>query len=346
MGRRRSEIPLRPVVRPARGLLRRLVFARWIPSGLRRRLARRAVVWTEDRREGDPFTFTSRLAGLEYRGTLRSHLDAAVYFHGAFEKPLACFLRDAAQGLRSGPRFREGGVPLHFWDVGANVGQHSLVVSRHVDAVEAFEPFDEVADLLEGHVTRNRLGNVRLHRVALGETSERRGLLSPTTGNRGTAALAAEVEGAEPFAGPASQVLVRSGDEVAAELFPLGRDHAVGLIKIDVEGWERQVLAGLAETLGASRPVVVMEVSYAGPHAFRARTELLEALPPDYVLLRFDTRKADGTKARRRQARARRTGAYRLVACDGWRSDSQDDLVACPSELMASLPREGRGGLG
>lgn len=296
----------------------------------------------------DPFAFTSRLEGLEYRGTLRSHLDAAVYFHGAFEKPLASFLRDAARALRSDLRFDAAGGGLHFWDVGANVGQHSMVVCGEVDSVEAFEPFGEVADLFEGHVARNGLENVRLHRFALGERAERRALLAPTSGNRGTASLVPdrEAHGGSPSVDPV--VEVRSGDDVAreldaTELKSTGGRGAVGLLKIDVEGWERQVLAGLRETLRSDRPLVVTEVSYGGPDAFRSAAELQGALPPDYLLFRFDTRKADGSKARRRQARERRSGAYRLVACTGWRSDSQDDLVACPAELAPLLPRAGAG---
>ena len=58
---------------------------------------------------------------------------------------------------------------------------------------EQRETFDEVADRFEAHVARNGLQNIRLHRIALGERSERRSLITPTTGNRGTAALAEEL---------------------------------------------------------------------------------------------------------------------------------------------------------
>jgi FkbM family methyltransferase len=324
-------------------LLRSLLFARWIPAGVRRRVARRAARWVAvEHGATDPLAFSGRLAGHVYEGTLRSHLDAAVYFHGGFEKPLACFLQDAARALRAEGRFSPANGGLHFWDVGANVGQHSLVVAAHVDTVEAFEPFDEVADQFEAHVARNGLQDIRLHRIALGERREWRSLITPTTGNRGTAALVEDARSPAPGT-PGLEVEVRSGDEVAAELMALGRRGMAGLVKIDVEGWERQVLAGLRGTLQAARPVVVTEVSYSGPHAFRSQHEFMEAFPPDYRLFRFDTRKADGSKARRQQARERRTGAYRLRPFTDWLTGSQDDLVACPLELVDRLPRAGSG---
>lgn len=328
-------------------LLRSLLFARWIPSDLRRRLARRAARWV-DAPPGstDPLSFVGKLGGLVYQGTLRSHLDAAVYFHGAFEKPLVSFLQDAARALGADAPFASKHGGLHFWDVGANVGQHSLVVSAHVDSVEAFEPFDEVAELFEGHVARNGLRNIRLHRIALGARTERRSLVTPTTGNRGTATLAGDAPGAGLEGSLGHGVQVRAGDEVARALGTREGLGAVGLMKIDVEGWERQVLAGLRGTLQASRPVVVTEVSYSGHGAFTSLAEFMEAFPADYVLYRFNTRKANGRKARRRQARERRTGAYRLVPCTDWRTDSQDDLVACPVELADRLPREGAGPIG
>ena len=328
-------------------LLRSLLFNRWIPRDLRRRLARRAAQWVDvPAGSSDPLSFSGSLAGLVYHGTLRSHLDAAVYFHGAFEKPLVSFLQDAARALRAEARFGSNQGGLHFWDVGANVGQHSLVVSAHVDSVEAFEPFDEVAELFEGHVARNRLSNIRLHRIALGARSERRSLVTPTTGNRGTASLAGDHQSPELAGSPAAEVEVRAGDDVAQELGVLVGRGSVGLLKIDVEGWERQALAGLRGTMHASRPVVVTEVSYSGHGAFRSVAEFMSAFPPEYVLFRFDTRKANGRKARRRQARERMTGAYRLVPCTHWRTDSQDDLVACPAELAERLPRLGAGLLG
>jgi hypothetical protein len=49
------------------------------------------------------------------------------------------------------------------------------------------------------------------------------------------------------------EVALTTGDSA------LTRDHPVGLIKIDVEGLEPQVLKGLAQTIESHRPVVVLE---------------------------------------------------------------------------------------
>jgi hypothetical protein len=61
-------------------------------------------------------------------------------------------------------------------------------------------------------------------------------------------------------------------------------------------------------------------------------------LPPDYRLFTFDKRKQDGSKARRRDARARHSGEYRILPFTAWRSSGQDDIIACPQESVARLP--------
>ena len=67
--------------------------------------------------------------------------------------------------------------------------------------------------------------------------------------------------------------------------------------------------------------------------------ELLEHLPEDYQLFTFDRRKEDGSKARRRNARNRQSGYYRIIPFSRWRAAGQDDIIACPSEKAKLLPR-------
>ncbi|MDP6414733.1 MAG: FkbM family methyltransferase, partial [Gammaproteobacteria bacterium] len=114
-------------------------------------------------------------------------------------------------------------------------------------------------------------------------------------------------------------------------------------MKIDVEGFESKVLAGLEQTLQQYRPIIVCEVSYGGEMSFDSVESFLKSLPGDYALYRFNTRKTDGSKARRRGARARKTGTYELIPCTEWRGSGQDDIIACPAEKQSILPMRGTG---
>jgi hypothetical protein len=68
--------------------------------------------------------------------------------------------------------------------------------------------------------------------------------------------------GARMIAGAgAGEIAVRSGDALFSEIVP-------AMIKIDVEGMEMDVLAGLRETIARTRPTLFIEVDRANSEAF------------------------------------------------------------------------------
>jgi len=111
-------------------------------------------------------------------------------------------------------------------------------------------------------------------------------------------------------------------------------------MKIDVEGFEKRTLKGLRQTLTQQRPLIVCELSYDAELSFNSREEFIATMPEDYEFFVFDIRKPDGSKARRKGAKAKRSGYYRLIPHRGWRDKGQDDIVACPKEKVELLPRE------
>ena len=111
-------------------------------------------------------------------------------------------------------------------------------------------------------------------------------------------------------------------------------------MKIDVEGFEKRTLKGLSQTLKQQRPIIVCELSYGAELSFSSRKELIAAMPVDYEFFVFDIRKPNGSKARRKGAKAKRSGFYRLIPHRGWRDAGQDDIIACPKEKVALLPLE------
>jgi FkbM family methyltransferase len=274
--------------------------------------------------------FSKDFYGLQYQGNLNNSIEFHLYYLGAFEKPLLFFLRDTLLQLKkASPQ-----STLQFFDVGANIGQHSLFMSQHADQVHSFEPYQAVRQKLEHHIELNKIKNIRLHPMGLSNKKEQLDFYAPTGRNQGVGSFdASSVSKGNTVLGKLS--LVCGDDYLQQEKL-----QDIALLKIDVEGFEKNVIEGLQATLAKTRPIMVLEVTYGNSLSFSSIDELLAKLPADYALFRFDNRKADGSKARRRGAKGKRSGAYQLVAFDEWRNDGQDDVIACPRERLDQLPRQ------
>jgi FkbM family methyltransferase len=121
-----------------------------------------------------------------------------------------------------------------FIDVGANAGTYSILASGVAGAVtDAFEPIPSAADRLAHNVIVNTLGNlVTVHRVGIGACAGTlRFAIAEDTVNH----VALEDELGEEFP-------VETLDRMLSQQTPT-------LIKIDVEGFEAEVLAGAVEVL-------------------------------------------------------------------------------------------------
>jgi FkbM family methyltransferase len=129
------------------------------------------------------------------------------------------------------------------WDVGANVGVYSELFCRWVDKdgfVVAFEPFAGSCERI-----RDRLPDcawLQVENVALGETD--------TTGRLVTGAesmdnhLATEADARSASEQDSVPVVICRGDTLCSRLGRLPN-----VIKVDVEGFEEEVLAGMGEVL-------------------------------------------------------------------------------------------------
>ncbi|MCP4309288.1 MAG: FkbM family methyltransferase [bacterium] len=217
-----------------------------------------------------PRRFTVRFAGLNYNGRLDQHIDRKIYFLGAYSPGELDFLDFAARVLR------ERRCELTFADIGANVGQHSLYMCGRVDNVFAFEPNDEAADQFELNLRLNGLSNVKVLRYALGSEDGTAELGSGLAGNSGSRSLTWSLDAAKN-----TTVQVRHAGRAMTEL---GIDH-LDLLKIDVEGFEKNVLDGLHTILQRDRPIIVMEmVGVEMKGGFRAEAELRDTLYDNHCL--------------------------------------------------------------
>ena len=189
--------------------------------------------------------FSVKFYGMQYRGTLCQYVDRQIFYFGAYSPMELSFLRRAAAILRTTRKH------ITFMDVGANVGQHSLFMSRHADNVVAFEPNDEVASRFQANVILNGLGNIDLVRCALGSEPGEGQLGSGLEKNSGSRSLVWSLDPSKNITVP-----VARGDSVMEER---GIER-VDILKIDVEGYEKNVFEGMRNTLARDRPIILFEL--------------------------------------------------------------------------------------
>ena len=280
----------------------------------------------EDQRLDDPhelskyrgieYPFTVDVYGYKYQGKTGDYIDDHIRNYGAYEKDVLFFMRDYVEA-RKNPN-------AVFLDVGACEGQHSLFMSRLVKQVHAFEPYPPAADRFQGLIDLNQFTNIRLHRVGLGDKDATVPFFAPPEKNIGSGTFLSDHK--QGAAKPVGNFRVVNGDEW---LEPL-RLPALDLIKIDVEGFEKYVLQGLAKSLARYRPVLVIEVSYPPIGKIANLAELRRLFPEGYQLLTFQSTRDQVI-----------TGNYKLDPMPELKTDtSYCMVVAYPKERESMIRRE------
>ncbi len=169
-----------------------------------------------------------------------------------------------------------GGVAI---DVGANLGEWAVPLAKAVGpqgrllAIEANPP---IANALAATLRINRLTHASVLALALSD-QDGSGTLSVDPAHTGLSRLsAADANGIA--------VPLRRLDDIVVEQ-GLSR---LDLVKIDVEGHERQVLAGAAETLSRLRPAIIFETGHETAEDRAAIAALLGRLDYDIVAALHD----------------------------------------------------------
>ncbi len=153
--------------------------------------------------------------------------------------------------------------PRRILDVGANLGNHSLYFAHRFDPVLTvpIEPNPMVVPLLRANLALNWHRSFDLSLVGFG-LSDREGNGTSYVGsetNLGGARLIADNNGCVPIV---------TGDDAL-------KDMSFDLIKIDVEGMENAVIAGMTGILTRSNALVFVEVVFANINATMAQMRQL-----------------------------------------------------------------------
>jgi FkbM family methyltransferase len=206
-----------------------------------------------------------------------------------------------------------------FYDVGANIGSYTLLAAAAGAEVQAFEPSPATAARLRRNVELNGIADrVAVHECALGAQD---GVVEFSQGADTTNHVLADGEDR----GAADRVAIRRFDEGF-------RPDRPGFIKIDVEGFEEQVLAGASGALASTalRGVLVEDNGsdgrYGGSHG--APGVLLDA---GFSVFRYDPQRRELAPGRVGQGTAnllflrdageageRVRGARRFKLVNGW----------------------------
>ena len=290
----------------------------------------RKFLYRQLRRSGKTpdYAFSKDFYGLKYRGNLNNNIDANVFFYGAFEKPLLFFLRDTLNAL-----ITETPKAI-FMDIGANVGHHSIFLSKFASQVLAFEPYPKVNMQFKQQIAHNNISNIQIFETGLSDRRETLNYYAPTGNNEGIGSFDESSIGKGNTS--YGKLELQEGDQVIES----DSWKNIKLIKIDVEGFEKKVIKGLSRTIEEERPVIVCEITYGQQLSFVSIEELKSYLPQNYEILTFDTRKLDGSKDKRKGSLAKRSGFYELISLKQWRSSGQDDIVMIPNEKSTIIPRQ------
>ena len=131
-------------------------------------------------------------------------------------------------------------------EVGAHIGSHTIALARLVGPrgrVYAFEPQWKIYRELHHNLALNGVTNVVPLRYAIGAGETRLIEMNPTTpGNEGGTGVGT---GGDPTE-------LRTIDSFGFE--------QVSVLKIDVERYENEALAGALETIRRNRPVILLEI--------------------------------------------------------------------------------------
>jgi len=205
--------------------------------------------------------------GRIYQGKLNNYVDWMAFFYGAYEKYLLEFMRDYAKSVKD----------CVFIDVGANVGHHALYMSGYCSEVHAFEPLPALYAEIEEKIRLNKISNIYVHTRGLGSENVELDYYLPDDWNLGQGSF---VKSQSNKAGKISLCVV-NGDSYLEHQSIM----RVDVLKIDVEGFEPEVLLGLSKILVENRPLIILELGDLNREKFGTISKLRELLPSGYQTL-------------------------------------------------------------
>lgn len=183
-------------------------------------------------------------------------VELSLHETGTYEKGILLYLRSI---LKKGDCFV---------DVGANIGLMSIFAAECVGKegkILAFEAHPKTAILLQENIELNGLENIQICQYALGSIEGKTHIYENWQVNRGGASLVVRTDNSEAY-----EIDIHSLDQV------LPSDSIPKVIKLDVEGFELEVLKGAAQTIQQHHPVLIVELSENRSNVHDSSVELID----------------------------------------------------------------------
>ena len=146
-------------------------------------------------------------------------------------------------------------------DIGANIGCTSILFGSLASRVVSFEANPSTFHFLKKNIVNSKLINIDVHDFGLGSSvgeyemafsKDNRSGGFINSGNNASSGL------------KKTKVLIERLDNVVDKL-----KFGINFMKIDVEGYEKQVLEGAEKTIKDNKPVVVLEMNHWCLNAFQ-----------------------------------------------------------------------------
>ncbi len=195
-----------------------------------------------------------RLADIKINIDTNSMIERDIYLFGNYE-PESIEAIDTL--IQKGIASRD----QTFLDIGANIGIFSLACAEKFKKVVAIEANPIVYKRLLANIELNHFDNIEPHNIAAGSESKKADFCYPilSNENHGVGGFSEEYMLNAGIKYEKKEIKVCRIDKI------LGNEKAnIGLIKIDVEGYELPALQGLEEIISETYPSIIIEIAEEG----------------------------------------------------------------------------------
>lgn len=187
-------------------------------------------------------TFEVNFYGYKYIGNLNNFIDRSVFFFGAHEKEQLEFSKNYIKNAT-------------VVDCGANTGSHSLFYAAFAKRVLAIEASNVKTKEMQNRISLNNINNITLLNCGVGSSDNVSLLFYESHGDN--EAVSSFVEDFSTQNSSSGNVLIRTLDSIINE----HKIAKIDYIKIDVEGFDYEVLKGAETTIRRDQPVIQIEFS-------------------------------------------------------------------------------------
>jgi FkbM family methyltransferase len=195
-----------------------------------------------------------KIENINFELDLKEVIDSAMYYAGTREPGTSQALKKLC---------KRGHV---VFDIGANVGSHSLPIASYVgDAgkVYAFEPVPWAINKLRRNIELNKFNNLVVESIALSDLNEKEVEMEFRASFKigSESGVGRDGKISKDWWSECDRVKVRM--ETLDSYVSSHQIDRLDLIKLDVDGFEGKVIRGALETLDRFKPILIMEIAPA-----------------------------------------------------------------------------------